>query len=109
MEKPFYIGQKVVCVEPCRILGAIKGEVYTVLDMLYHPATKDWEVGFRHDDNPRGFLYCKCGCKCGPYYYAYPRRFAPLNPPRVSAIPELLKAPVEETLDVHPIKILTDG
>lgn len=69
------------------------GEKYFVKDDCDYPKTH-----YNVKDRPDTCCYAK-------------ESFAPLNPPRVSAIPELLKAPVEERLDHHqPVKILTtDG
>lgn len=102
-QQPFYIGQKVVCVKdsdlqdfvgnlPPEIKKDVVYKTTVVRKSLVFPDL--WVVGLE------GVI--------GLYHSAL---FAPLNPPRVSAIPELLKAPVEERVDHHqPVKVLTkDG
>lgn len=104
-QQPFYVGQKVVCVSSNRVFT--KGVPYTINECVMCECGT-WYVSTKEEYNGG----CKVTCsKChhlhtntSGFWYAYASRFAPLNPPRVSAIPELLKAPVEETLDVIKTK-----
>lgn len=91
-QQPFYIGQKVVCVKVFNdnapgVEGLIKGRHYTVKAIEAHFHYEGaWAIGIEEGPDPDD-----------RYHHS---QFAPLNPPRVSAIPELLTEPVRETLDV---------
>lgn len=115
-QQPFYVGQKVVRTGKTTGPFCIKGKVYEVARQE-QCVCGDWRVSMvdwpNHPHIGRMEKAICCNnliCSTG-HYYARAKYFAPLNPPRVSAIPELLKAPVEERVDHRqPIKILTtDG
>lgn len=120
MEQPFYIGQKVVCVEtggnPFSGNQVIEGDVYTIASQVKCPLCGYWNVSVVEVNSHHGYPNECCRCphvieRVSTCVLIGSHRFAPLNPPRVNAIPELLKAPVEERVDHHhPVKILTkDG
>lgn len=111
-QPPFAVGQKIVRTGPTASGIVNHGDIVTVSILDQCPDCGNWKVNCVEFPSPpqRTPRSCACGFlgQDSGIYFGRCEFFAPLNPPRVSAIPELLKAPVEETLDVHPVKILTD-
>lgn len=74
---PFFVGQKVICINPSGCL--IKDKIYTVLDLFKCKCKCGWHVAFRADIR-EGFWSC-CGCDFVPnnlnFLTAHYSRFAP--------------------------------
>lgn len=116
-QQPFYIGQKVVCIATSMTNAfgqrVVKGSIYIITDCR-RCSCGEWSVTVEGIEGRGKYSSCPRCIRImdnnGGHAFISAHRFAPLNPPRVSAIPELLTEPVEERVDHHqPVKILTDG
>lgn len=108
-QPPFAVGQPMVRIGHSGGGVLVKGNVYHCAGNHKCKCGK-WHT-YVKEFTAKGKAWCPDCLTDLPflgYRMDFSEYFAPLNPPRVSAIPELLKAPVEERLDLHPVKILTD-
>jgi hypothetical protein len=101
-EQPFYIGQKVVCVEPVDSLK--KDIVYTVAECLQCSSCKLWHVILKEFPSDEAIIFpCSaCPSVIKKTYYAGARhtRFAPIQHNYFDITASLAQDAVQERLDV---------
>lgn len=105
---PFHVGQRVVCVDDNKASLLSKNNTYTVLSCILCNCGK-WHVDVGIVDGNFANLCCnqceKLLVKFTESMMYDSRRFAPIEPRHqdVEIAEELLRQPVEETLDVKPV------
>lgn len=102
---PFYVGQRVVCVKSNKHLGIKEGRIYVIHNIKKGCCGWDVGIGIRSF----GVSSCPICLKEEPpssIWWLMAYRFAPIEPRHqdVEIAEELLRQPVEERLDVKPVK-----